>query len=90
MQLPFGSLIQVKRPGTIANGAANGSVLFSTRVLPDNSVRVFSIDAVGATHAVVTIAWPDRTINTDRVIWLGGLSATVPAVAAVVVDFATP
>jgi hypothetical protein len=78
MELPFGALREVKRPGTIVNGAANGSLLFSTRVLSDDSVRVFSIDSAGATHAVATIAWPAGTTRRYPVIWVGGLSATVP------------
>jgi hypothetical protein len=89
MELPFGALRQVKRPGTIVNGAANGSLLFSTRVLSDDSVRVFSIDSAGATHAVATIAWPAGTTRRYPVIWVGGLSAAVPAVA-LPADFATP
>jgi hypothetical protein len=89
MELPFGALAQVKRPGSIANGAADGSLLFSTRVLSDDSVRVFSIDPAGATHAVATIAWPAGTTRRYPVIWVGGLSATVPG-AGVLGDFATP
>lgn len=89
MELPFGALAQVKRPGSITNGAADGSLLFSTRVLSDDSVRVFSIDPAGATHAVATIAWPAGTTRRYPVIWVGGLSATVPG-SGVLGDFATP
>ena len=89
MELPFGALAQVKRPGSITNGAADGSMLFSTRVLSDDSVRVFSIDPAGATHAVATIAWPAGTTRRYPVIWVGGLSATVPG-GGVLGDFATP
>ena len=89
MELPFGALAHVKRPGSITNGAADGSLLFSTRVLADDSVRVFSIDPAGATHAVATIAWPAGTTRRYPVIWVGGLSATVPG-AGILGDFATP
>ena len=89
MKLPFGALAQLKRPGAIVNGAADGSLLFSNRVLSDDSVRVFSIDSAGATHAVATIAWPAGTTRRYPVIWVGGLSATVPG-AALPADFATP
>jgi hypothetical protein len=89
MELPFGALAEVKRPGTIVNGASDGSLLFSARVLTDNSIRVFSINAAGATHAVANIGWPAGTTSTDPVIWLGGLSAAVPG-AVVATDFATP
>jgi hypothetical protein len=89
MALPFGALAELKRPGTFVNGASDGSLLFSTRVLADDSIRVFSISATGATRPVATIGWPAGTTSTDPVIWLGGLSAAVPG-AVVATDFATP
>jgi hypothetical protein len=94
MQLPFGALAQIKRPGTLVGPAADGRVLFASRAQADNSVRVFAIDPAGATHPVSTIAWPVGTTTSNPVIWLGGLSAAVDALpvveATVVGDFATP
>jgi hypothetical protein len=89
MQLPFGALAQVKRPGDIIGSAANGAMLFSSRVLSDNSVRVFSIDSAGATRAVATLSWPTSSRTTNPVIWLGGLLAAVPG-EVISTDFATP
>jgi hypothetical protein len=89
MELPFGALAQVKRPGDIIGSAADGSVLFSNRILSDYSVRVFSIDPAGATRAMGTVTWPERAKTTNPVIWLGGLSAAINSVL-VVADFATP
>jgi hypothetical protein len=94
MQLPFGALAQLKRPGNIVGSAADGRLLFSTRVQADASVRIFAIDPAGATHPVATIAWPEGATTSNKVIWLGGLSAAVDALpvvqATVYGDFATP
>jgi len=94
MQVPFGALAQIKRPGDIIGSAGDGSVLFSSRPLSDDSVRVFSIDPTGATRPVATLSWPGGAKTSNPVIWLGGLLAAVnplPVVIAHVVgDFATP
>jgi hypothetical protein len=94
MQVPFGALAQIKRPGDIIGSAGDGSVLFSSRSLSDDSVRVFSIDPAGATRPVATLSWPAGAKTSNPVIWLGGLSAAVnplPVVVALVDgDFATP
>jgi hypothetical protein len=85
MQLPFGSLALIKRPGEIASAAADGSVLFFSRVQADDSVLIWSLNAAGKHPPVASVQWADGAKTSNPVIWLGGLSAAVPPE-----DFATP